>query len=143
MSFIHYHNIQSSLLRFCVDFAETRPGLGTVNLDAHTDEAHWPDSDFIGLGELNVDIEETYSGQCMFGLSTQNDTNLFRMGALMKDLSAFLLPNENIPVYDAETGIQVGLIFILNGTRVGAPLPTKTHPIQPIAIRFETDLRSF
>ncbi|MCG7628994.1 hypothetical protein MHM88_14375 [Epibacterium sp. MM17-32] len=143
MSYVHYQNIQSSLLRFCADFAEANPGLGTVNLDAHTDEAQWPEGDFIGLGELNVDVAETYAGQCMFGLSTLNDTNLFRMGQLMQKLSGFLLPNKNIPVYNAQTGMEIGKLFVLQGTRIGAPLPTKTQPIQPIAIRFESDLRSF
>ena len=143
MNFDHYHNIQSSLLRFCAEFATANPGLATVNLDAHTDEAEWPESDFIGLSELAVDMEETYSGQCMFGLSTRNDTNLHRMGGLIQKLAKLVRPNQNIPVYDAETGDPVGKIFILKGTRIGAPLRTKTHPIQPIAIRFETDPRSF
>lgn len=142
MEHVHYHNIQSSLLRFCSDFAQPR-NLATVNLDAFTDEAHWPEQDFIGLSEFRVDIMETYSGACMFGISTRDDTNLYRMGSLVKEVSGHLLPNKNLPVYDAETGSQIGLIFILQGTRIGAPVPTKTQPILPVAIRFETDLRSF
>ena len=142
MSHIHYHNIQSSLLRFCADFAEEHD-LVAINLDAHTDEVHWPDQDFIGLSEFRVDIMETYSGACMFGISTKEDTNLFRMGALVKQLSALVLPNKCITAYDADTGEEIGLIFILQGTRIGAPIPTKTQPILPIGIRFETDLKSF
>lgn len=142
MNYVHYHNIQSSLLRFCADFAAEH-GIGVVNLDAHTDEAQWPDADFIGLSEFRVDIEETYSGACMFGVSTKGDTNLYRMGNLVEELSGLVLPNKNIPVFNAKTGDQIGLIFILKGTRIGAPVVTKTQPILPVAIRFETDLRSF
>lgn len=143
MSYAHYQNIQSSLLRFIADFAEVNPTLDTVNLDAHTDEASWPDAEFIGLGELHVEIGETYSGQCMFAISTKDDTNLFRMGEWMQKLSELVLPNKNIPVYDAQTGTQIGMLFVLNGTQIGAPMATKTQPIQPIAIRFESDLKSF
>lgn len=143
MEHIHYQNIQSSLLAFISRFTDDHPTLATVNLDAHTDEDSWPNQDFIGLGELHVDIEETYSGQCMFGLSTNGDPNLFRMGELMGHLSALLLPNKNIPVYDAQTGSALGQLYILQGTRISAPMRTKTQPIQPVAIRFESDLRSF
>jgi len=142
-----YHNIQSSLLRFCsqfrLDMAAKGVSLETVNMDAHTDESEWPEGDFIGVGESEILIEETYSGSCFFALSTLDDTNLYRMGQLMKELSSRLLPNRSIPVYDTETGMQIGSIFVLQGTKIEAPMPTKTQPIQPILVNYETDLRSF
>lgn len=142
----HYHNIQSSLLRFCSEFQEDMLpegfNLGVVNLDAFTDEDKWPQGDFVGIGEFNVDIEELYMGQCMFAIATDQDTNLYRMGKLIQHLSGKLIPGSQLPIYDAESGQIIGGLYVLNGTRIGSPIATKTQPIQPVSIRFETDLVS-
>lgn len=138
----HYHNIQSSLLKFIHDFAVSK-GIASVNLDAHVDEAQWPSGDFIGMGEFNVEMTELYSGQVMFGMSTLEDVNLHRMGSLIQDLVPLVKPNENIQVYDAVTGDAVGELYILQGTKIGSPMPTKTQAIQPVFIRFESNLRVY
>lgn len=138
----NYHpDIEASLLRFCADFA-AEFNLETLYLDAHTDEAQWPNADFIGLGELNQDITEFFEGQCVIALSTVNDTNLQRMRELMDPLVTRLLPKSSLPVYDKDTGVILGNLFVLNGVRVGAPVQTKTQPIRPVMISFVSDLTS-
>jgi len=143
----HFRNIRASLLRFCSDFKEAMALEGetlvAVNLDDFTDESQWPkDQDFIGLSELHMDIEEFYSVQCMLAVSTAHDKNLDRMTKLMHHLLDRVLPNSCIPVYDADTGDEVGALFVGNGVRVGSPLPTKTQPIQPVALRLLSNLTS-
>lgn len=134
-------DIEASLLRFCADFAAEQ-GIESLFLDAHTDEAQWPNADFVGLGELNQDISEFYEGQCVIAISTVDDTNLHRMRALTDPLVERLLPNSALPVYDKDTGVSIGKLFIRNGVRVGSPVPTKTQPIRPIMISFVSDLTS-
>ena len=142
----HYADIRASLLRFCSDFKEAMAlegySLTATNLDDFTDESQWPEGDFIGLAELNIDISENYEAQLMFVISTDLDKNLFRMSELIKRLLDRVLPNSSIAVYDAETGEAVGNLFVANGVRVGSPLPTKTQPMQPVALRLLSDLTS-
>ena len=142
MSYAHYKNIHSSLLRFVSDFAEEH-GLEKVNLDAHTEAKDWPDESFIGVGEVIVDVEELYRVSCAFGLSTVSDPNHYRLSNLVQKLSAKLIPNRTLPIYDAVTGARIGSFYTLKGTRIGAPLKTEYRPVQPIFVTMETDLRSF
>lgn len=140
----HYANLQASLLRFCSDFKDDMLTEGfrldTVNLDAHTDPEKWPEKDFIGVGEFTME----YDGRnvmltAAFAVSTVADTNLFRMSELINHLVNRLEPMMSFPIYGARTGAEVGKIMILDGTRVGAPLETKSQPIQPVMVRMVTD----
>ena len=135
----HYPHIEASLLRFCANFGRAH-GLAPLNMDAFTDEAQWPEGDFIGFGELNIDITEFYDGQCAFMVSTVNDTNLFRMRDLTSKLLDLVLPNSSIPVVHATSGIELGSLFVKSGVRVGAPVATKTQPIKPVMLGFGSDL---
>lgn len=140
----HYRNIRSSLLRFCSDFrdAMTAQGysLSALNLDGFTDEAIWPEGDFIGLGEFVLNMTEFYEGACAMAIGTHKDRNLHRMGILMEHLVDRLLPHTRIPLLDATSGQVLGRIIVLPGVRVGAPLLTKAQPVQPLLMGFTTDL---
>lgn len=142
-----YRNVQASLIRFCRDFAdEMTPhgfSLGFLNLDAHADDTTWPDGDFIGMGELNVDVMEQDEVMVSFAIATDNDSNLLRMSELINELANRLLPNSQIKVYDAETGAVVSSLFVTNGVRIGTPIRTKSQPLQPITLRLLSDHRNF
>lgn len=140
----HYANLQTSMLRFCADFKDDMLGegfsLSTLNLDAHTDPEKWPDGDFIGVGEFTMEYQDrNVMLSAAFAISTVGDTNLFRMSKLINHLVNRLEPMQSFPVYGAETGLEVGKILVLDGTRVGAPLETKSQPIQPVMVRMATD----
>lgn len=129
-----YRDIQASLIRFCRDFGDLH-NLGFVNLDAHTEPETWPDQDFIGIGELNVDISDTDEVTLSFAMSTKDDAYLLRMSELINHLLNELLPGSSIPLLDAETGEQFALLMITDGVRVGPPLKTESQPLQPIMVR--------
>ena len=133
-------------MRFCPDFADEMAleghTLGFVNMDAHTDEEKWPAGDFVGMGELNIDIQETDEVLLSFAIATKSDTNLFRMAELINELANRLMPNCSIPVYDSQTGTVISNLFVTNGVRIGAPMDTKTRALQPIMVRLLGDHRN-
>lgn len=137
-----YRNIHTSLLRFCADFAGEH-NLTPVNLDAFINEDDWPQTDFIGVSNISVDVEETPTVYCIFALSTHQDANLMRMATLMNHLANRLLPNSCLPVYDAETGIIVSSLYVAKGVRIDPPVAGKVQPIQPIIVRLLGDARNF
>lgn len=146
MSKNHWRNIHASLLRFCTDMRDQLNlegfNIKVVNLDDFTDESQWPEGDFIGISNVHVEIFETYEVKLMFAVSTSSDKNMFRMAKIAEVMLERLIPNENIPIYDASTGVQIGLFFVQNGVSIGAPVVTKTQPVRPIMVRLLTDLTS-
>lgn len=142
----HWRNIHASLLRFCSDMQDELRLSGfdvqIVNLDDFTDESQWPEGDFLGISNVHVEIFETYEVKLMFAISTTSDRNMFRMAKIAEVLLERLIPNENIPVYDATTGAQIGWFFVQNGVSIGAPVVTKTQPVRPIMVRLLSDLTS-
>lgn len=143
----HYADIHSSLLRFASDFREEMEFLGysmsTVNMDAFVDEDDWPDNDFVGPGQISIDIDKWWEGELMFFLSTVGDKNLMRLAEMMQALSAKLSPTRNFVIYDAQTGAAIGSAVIREGVRIMPPAPTKTRAVQPIAVSFLTDLPGY
>lgn len=133
-----YRDIQVSLIRFCRDFGDVH-SLGFVNLDAHADAASWPEGDFIGVGELNVDISHTDEVMVSFAISTKDDANLLRMSELINHLLNEVLPGACLPIYNATTGDEIGKFFVADGVRVGAPMQTESQPLQPIMLRLLSD----
>lgn len=138
-----YRDVQASLLRFCQEFrANMGPKgfeLGFINLDAHADHASWPDGDFIGMGELTVDLMSIDEVQVAFAIATASDPNLLRMSQLVNELTNFLLPGSAIVVLDAVTGIPRCNLVVTEGVRIGAPLPTKSQPMTPIMVNLLAD----
>lgn len=142
-----YRDVQASLMRFCRDFADEMVlegySLGFVNLDAHADENAWPEGDFIGMGEFNLNIEETDEIMVSFVIATDDDANLLKMSDLINRLVNQVLPLTQLKVYDADTGEVISSLFVQNGVRVGAPLRTKSQPLQPVMLRLLGDHQNF
>lgn len=137
-----YRDIQVSLIRFCKDFGDPR-GLSFLNLDAHTEGHTWPEGDLIGFGELNITMDATDEVMVSFAIGTEGDPNLLRMSELVNELANLLIPGENIPVLDAETGLRKSWLFVAGGVRIGSPIDTKSQSLQPIMVRLLGDHRNF
>lgn len=130
-------DILSSILVFCRRFAEANGfDLKVANLDAHTDETQWPEGDFIGPAELQIEFDEKHvSVEGAICLSSRDDTNLFRLQGYTNALAKVLLPNKSIPLLDARSGREYAVLGIMNGTRVMPPMKTRTQPVRPIMFR--------
>lgn len=129
-----YRDIQASLVRFCRDFGDQH-GLDFVNLDASTNAEQWPEADFIGIGELNVELREIDEVTLSFAISTTNDAHLLKMSELINLLVNELLPGAPLMVYDAVTGMIKSALYVTNGVKIGSTIDTKTQPIQPVMVR--------
>lgn len=128
-------NINASLLRFCADFADTQPDMQVVNFDAYADEAEIPPVDVIGPAGVSVAIDdELCEINMMFGVSTREDTNLFRLSKYMDSLFDLLLPTKKIPLYNADSGQRTGWLVVENGTRLLAIGGSSTRPLQYIMV---------
>jgi hypothetical protein len=128
-------NVHASVLRFCSNFAEEN-NLTVVNFDAHADDdTTLPPGDLIGMAGLSwhVDDEFLYV-EVMFGISTMEDTNLFRLINLLDPLYESLLPTKNIGVYDADSGEKKGEFVVLNGTRAMPVGGSSARPLQFIMV---------
>lgn len=134
-------NLHASLLRFCADFAEQFPGMTALNFDAHADESTIPANDVIGMSGLAFRVQEhMIHTTVMFGLSTVEDTNLFRLTAQMDALFELLLPTKRIRVYDADSGADVGWMVVEDGTSVMPVSGSTTRPLQYVLVSLSTSL---
>ena len=128
-------NINSSLLRFCAVFANQHPGMEVVNFDAHGDEQSLPQADVVGISGVSVSVDE---GLCdvtlMIGISTREDTNLFRLNEYIDKLFHVLLPTKKMRLYDADSGSALGWLVTTNGTRTLAIGGSSTRPLQYIMV---------
>ena len=122
-------SLHTSMLRFISEFANEY-GLETVNMDAHGDESTLPQKDFIAVSGLSWDVDDGFLNvNVMFGISTLEDTNLFRLVELVGELFEKVLPTMRINAYDADTGEKVGNFVVRNGTRA---LPVGGSTVRPL-----------
>jgi hypothetical protein len=127
-------NLHASVLRFCSDFAETH-GLTSVNFDAHADDSSLPPGDVVGMSGLSWDVDdEILSVNVLFGITTQEDTNLFKLIEKMDLLFDLLLPTKLIPAYDADTGERIGEFVVRNGTKALPVQGTEARPLQFVMV---------
>lgn len=128
-------DIHASMLRFCSDFAALYPGMEVVNFDAHADETTVPKTDIIGISSLSIRTDEhLVEVKGMLGLSTLDDTNLFRLMELMDVLYDRLLPTRRIQLYDAATGVANGVLILDNGTTVLPVGGSDARPLQYVMV---------
>lgn len=126
------NNINSSLLRFCSEFTETSRSktLVAINFDAHGDDSTLPESDLIGIESVSVSVEHKFLNvKLMFGISTLDDTNLFRLSELTAEFFELVMPEKNIPLLDADTGEEIGWLKVQDGTTL---LPVSGSMARPM-----------
>jgi hypothetical protein len=136
-----YRDIQASLIRFSRDFGDLH-GLDFVNLDASTNAEDWPAGDFIGIGELNVEVFEWDEISLSFAISTKDDSNLLKMSDLINKLANEVMPGSSIPVLDAENGVKKASMLVTNGVKIGTVMDTDFQPLQPIIVHLISDYHS-
>lgn len=114
--------------------------LQTANLDGFTDSKQFPVGDFVGIGQLMVDLDGTLiHGEASIGLSTLEDANLMRLAYLVNQMANLLIPGKSkITIYDAVTGVPISSVFITGRTRIAPPVDTETQPLQPVMFTFQT-----
>lgn len=131
-------NLHASILRFCKDFGDEN-NLVTVNFDAHADDATIPEGDLIGMAGLTWDVNDHFLYvNVMIGISTVEDTNLFRMISLLDSLFEKLLPTRTISAYDADSGEVIGDFVVRNGTKALPVGGTETRPLQYIMVGLQS-----
>ncbi|HYG34262.1 MAG TPA: hypothetical protein VEC99_05735 [Clostridia bacterium] len=128
-------DIHASLLKFCSDYASNHEGMTVVNFDAHADDTTLPANDVIGLAGLSVTAADRFlSIKALIGISTLNDTNLFRLAEKIAELFERLMPESRIDVVDAATGEVKGWMIAMDGTTMLASEGTKARPLQHVAV---------
>lgn len=138
-----FKNFYSSLLKFCQDFndAMTAKGynLAVVNFDAHSDINDLPQQDCVGIMNYALTVDDHFASiRCMIGVTTLDDTNLFRLNDLSGELLDLLLPTRRIEVVDHNTGQRIGLMSVQNGTRA-LPASGQVRPARFIAVSLLSD----
>lgn len=133
-----YKDIHVSLMRFCSDFKVEASAAGfdltPVYFDATPDDDSLPQSDVIGLSGLALGVDDgLIEVQCMIGISTLHDTNLFRMIDLVDRLFQKLQPDKIVKIFNADTGANAGTLKVMNGTRV-MPVAGTTRPVQFVLV---------
>ena len=118
-------NVEASLLNFCKRFAEAvniqHPdwNFKQVSFDSYATEGELPLQDLVGLNHVMVELDEhQLIVECLFGVSTYEDENGFRMKAAASHLFEELKPTRTLPYLDATTGGILGFFSIKNGTRM-------------------------
>lgn len=135
-----YRDISASLLRFASDFAAAQTNMTVVNMDAYASPTEWPQGDFVGLAEKQLDVDESFvTASLAFVISTKGDKNLFRMDALIDELLDQLLPTRGMLILDALTGVTRGRLIVSNQTRVGPVIHTESQPARPIMVTLRSD----
>lgn len=128
-------DFRSSMVRFCSNFASEMKAAGVADLqvvdfDAHADMDSLPSSDIIGPSGFSLTSDEgNHEIDCRFGISTFEDVNNFRLYRMLNRLYKLLEPDSMIPIYDAETGQQLGVAKLMNGTRLLGVAKTKLRPL--------------
>lgn len=110
-----YLNIQASLLRYCSDKAgqlKLTKGyqLTPMNLDAVLNEDNLAKGNIIGIEKLSVlaesDSNIVTSFTCAITLGTQEDPNNMQLSRLVDSVFKDLQINNNLAIYDSETGLR-------------------------------------
>src|SRR5688500_4552416 len=133
-------HVHVSLVRFCADFADQRPDMTAEDFETFADEGTFPQNDVVGISGVEIGVDEEMCDiQLLIGISTRDDTNLFRLRDYVSDLFDLLLPTEKIALYHHETGKQIGWMVVENGTRT-MPVGGASRPLQFIMVNLTSIL---
>jgi hypothetical protein len=150
MAQFDYMDLKASVFLFCNTFrtelenAIIAPDVTTntfevYNFDAHADNTVLPDKHLIGVRDFSLIHDQTIEIECMFGVGFKDDTNLFKLDAAMDRMLKHIIPTKRLPLVDAASGVQYGLMTSLSGLTVFPVDRTKVRPIQFVGVRLGTD----
>lgn len=144
-------DLQASLLNFSKLFAERMVTAGIsqtlTNMDFESvqSEDELEERDLTGPANLQVTLDEhLLEVEVMFGVTTYDDLNNFRLKALSGYLFEELKPTRNLPLLDCNTGEVLGTLVVQNGTTM-MPVTGGDRPARFFIVRlksaFGVDLR--
>ena len=150
MSSTLWEDVRSSIFNFCGAFAGKLHGEGVATLDifvfdAYAENLKLPETDLIGPWQLSADLDGpmvTVRGHV--GLSTLNDTNLFRLEKVSGRLFEEFLPGSLIPLYDAQSGVVTGNLVVAEGTSMSPVAEAQQRPLKFVSfvLKLDRTLRS-
>lgn len=131
-----YNNLYASLVKFSQDFIQTLTTPATfVDFDNHADIDTLPNTDIVGIRAMMVDTaEKVMNVNVMFGVSTEDDKNLFRHRDIVDKLFTALQPTKRISYIDAVNGVALGYLIIQGGTTVVPITRALIRPFQQISV---------
>lgn len=139
-------NLQASLLNFSKRFAEgmrlagVSPNISVVDFDSVQDEDELENIDLTGPSNLQASLDEhLLEVEVMFGVTTYNDLNTFRLKKLSGYLLEELKPTRTLPYLDATTGVQGSYMVIQNGTKM-MPVTGGDRPARFFIVRMKLAL---
>jgi len=145
-------NLQASLLNFSKRFAEAMqlagisPNISVIDFEAVQDEDELENIDLTGPSNLQLELDEhLVEVECMFGVTTYNDLNTFRLKKLSGYLLEELKPTRVLPYLDASTGAELSYMVVQNGTKM-MPVTGGDRPARFFIVRMKlgrgVDLRN-
>lgn len=141
-----YADAQASLFAFCRELvSDLSPSvsddLAVVKFDAYADPQDLPETDLIGPFQFQIDIDEgMLVVSWMLLISTQQDTNLFRLDEMVSHALGRLLPDSRLPLVAGDGSGQKGFMTVMNGGQVMPVDTSANRPMKAIAIQMGTDL---
>ena len=108
-----------------------------IDWEAHANLNELPDADLIGPTALAISEEapELFRVSFAMGVSTyQTDTNLFRMRDYLGRIFERLRYNRKIDVYDANTAVKKGQLYITDGTTLTPMTRAEVRPFQYVQV---------
>ena len=131
-----FNNLYASLVRFTNDFIAALPTTATfVDFDQHADIDTLPAGDIVGIRSMMVDTtDKVLSINVMFGVSTEDDKNLFRHRDTIDRLFTALQPTKRVEYVDAVSAEALGYLIIQGGTTVIPISRALIRPFQQISV---------
>lgn len=134
-------SISASVLAFARAFGLSR-SLVIFDFDAHATLEELPENDLIGIMEFSLGSDTgMLTTETMIVISTNDDLNLGRLRKFIGELFDQLQPGATFSVVDADSGIAIGNLKIMDGTQILPVARSRTRPFQAIAIRAGSDIR--
>jgi hypothetical protein len=130
-----YGCVCSSLIKFINDFRGTNdPSATYFDWDAHASISELPIGDVMGPAGIGL-ANEGQKTQVVFsfGLSTSDDTNLFRLRSMMSKLYGKLQPGMTVPVYDT-AGVRRSWLVVKDPVTIAPVSKSEIRSIQFISV---------
>lgn len=139
-----YRDIHASLLRFisgfCTELNQFGYNLTPLNLDAFANPTAWPEGDFVGLAEFQLESDgKLPEVMAAIVVSTREDANLMRMVDLTNRVMNKLIPGMAVTIVDAKVGTPRGRLYVIGSVRAGSVQNTDSQPALPVMLRFKAD----
>jgi hypothetical protein len=114
-----------------------------IDFDAiHEENSIVTKPDLLGIAEFGLEEDEgNHIAQFQIGVSTIDDLNLFRMRKIISVFYERMRVNATFPLVHHETGVNLGLMKVMNGTSVFPLVRTHLRHYRFIQVRMSHALQ--